>query len=543
MLFDLTKIYSYLEFIPNFFLKRKKVFWLVVASALLVFFLILLNNLKIVPLQWSDFIFFTLLVLALAFYRPSWTFILFLSTIPLENINLTPLILGVTLRPYQFFGALTIVAILIKIITQKLNFRLQKLKAEDYLIIFMLVSGLVTALLGNPIFRLANLKLIFILLSFVGFYFLSKNYLQNKNDIKKVMPFLFSTSGVVIIYGLWQNIRFSQGLSSFEVMLGRPNATFTEADWLGVYLVLILSLSYALFFYFAHTLNTPKNIRARFFVISNYVLLLAVYMLLILTVSRSAWLAGVVVTVLFLLIVLTNLQFNFQKWKGKETLIWSGKLFTTFLVSLALIFLFKLTIFQLFNRVQSTQTGLQKITVACEISNKKDFNLPTQIENVSELKKYGCRFIKLEEIKKAKKAGEIVTQTYRPDPNVVVRGQIYQKSWQAIKEHPLLGIGWGSIGPMLGQDEQGNYLNASNIFLETWLGLGMGGFLALVVLWIIILFRAIKSYRQANGYLAKSWNLFIIISWVGWLIVNLFNAGMLLGVFWLWLGVVVGEEK
>ncbi len=543
MLFDLTKIYSYLEFIPNFFLKRKKVFWLVVASALLVFFLILLNNLKIVPLQWSDFIFFTLLVLALAFYRPSWTFILFLSTIPLENINLTPLILGVTLRPYQFFGALTIVAILIKIITQKLNFRLQKLKAEDYLIIFMLVSGLVTALLGNPIFRLANLKLIFILLSFVGFYFLSKNYLQNKNDIKKMMPFLFSTSGVVIIYGLWQNIRFSQGLSSFEVMLGRPNATFTEADWLGVYLVLILSLSYALFFYFAHTLNTPKNIRARFFVISNYVLLLAVYMLLILTVSRSAWLAGVVVTGLFLLIVLTNLQFNFQKWKGKETLIWSGKLFTTFLVSLALIFLFKLTIFQLFNRVQSTQTGLQKITVACEISNKKDFNLPTQIENVSELKKYGCRFIKLEEIKKAKKAGEIVTQTYRPDPNVVVRGQIYQKSWQAIKEHPLLGIGWGSIGPMLGQDEQGNYLNASNIFLETWLGLGMGGFLALVVLWIIILFRAIKSYRQANGYLAKSWNLFIIISWVGWLIVNLFNAGMLLGVFWLWLGVVVGEEK
>ncbi len=52
-----------------------------------------------------------------------------------------------------------------------------------------------------------------------------------------------------------------------------------------------------------------------------------------------------------------------------------------------------------------------------------------------------------------------------------------------------------------------------------------------------------KSYRQANGYSAKSWNLFIIISWVGWLIVNLFNAGMLLGVFWLWLGVVVGEEK
>ncbi len=543
MLFDLTKIYSYLEFIPNFFLKRKKVFWLVVASALLVFFLILLNNLKIIPLQWSDFIFFTLLVLALAFYRPSWTFILFLSTIPLENINLAPLILGVTLRPYQFFGALTIVAILIKIITQKLNFRLQKLKTEDYLIIFMLVSGLVTALLGNPIFRLANLKLIFILLSFVGFYFLSKNYIQNKSDIKKVMPFLFSASGVVIIYGLWQNIRFSQGLSSFEVMLGRPNATFTEADWLGVYLVLILSLSYALFFYFAHTLNTPKNIRARFFVISNYVLLLAVYMLLILTVSRSAWLAGVVVTGLFLLIVLTNLQFNFQKWKGKETLIWSGKLFTTFLVSLALIFLFKLTIFQLFNRVQSTQTGLQKITVACEISNKKDLNLPTQIENVSELKKYGCRFIKLEEIKKAKKAGKIVTQTYRPDPNVVVRRQIYQKSWQAIKEHPLLGIGWGSIGPMLGQDKQGNYLNASNIFLETWLGLGMGGFLALVILWITILFRAIKRYCQANGYSAKSWNLFIIISWVGWLIVNLFNAGMLLGVFWLWLGVVVGEEK
>ncbi|MDR3559345.1 MAG: hypothetical protein P4L58_03025, partial [Candidatus Pacebacteria bacterium] len=100
-------------------LNRPKTY-LLIANVLLVFFLILLGNFKVVPLDTGDFVFFALLVFMLAIYRSGWAFLIFVGLIPLENINLAPAELEMTIRPYQFLGTFIIAALLVRFFTKRL---------------------------------------------------------------------------------------------------------------------------------------------------------------------------------------------------------------------------------------------------------------------------------------------------------------------------------------------------------------------------------------------------------------------------------------
>jgi hypothetical protein len=217
-------------------------------------------------------------------------------------------------------------------------------------------------------------------------------------------------------------------------------------------------------------------------------------------------------------------------------------IFSALIVSIGAVYIFHLTNFQLLNRAQSAGSGLQKITVACVVTDcdcKRQGELKNNyfINDVSELSQYGCKHINLEDVKQEKAQGKEIMEIYRKDPNVNIRSNIYQKSWQEIKKHSIIGIGWGSIGGILGRDGRGTILNSSNIFLETWLGAGSVGLLCFVVLLIYILLKSIIGYFYAKNYSQKALTIFIIISWFGLVIFNLFNAGMFLGFFWLWLGI------
>jgi O-antigen ligase len=128
-------------------------------------------------------------------------------------------------------------------------------------------------------------------------------------------------------------------------------------------------------------------------------------------------------------------------------------------------------------------------------------------------------------------------EIYRQDPNVQTRSEIYQKSWNEIKKHPILGIGWGNIGSILGKDERGTPLNSSNIFLETWLGAGIIGILCLVIFLTHILYSSVRKYYYSSDDSSKLINLFFIISFFAIIIPNLFNAGIFLGFFWVWLAI------
>jgi hypothetical protein len=259
-----------------------------------------------------------------------------------------------------------------------------------------------------------------------------------------------------------------------------------------------------------------------------------VFILLILTVSRSAWLGAGFITLVFLKAILTDFSWHFRNWQWKMFLHQTVFVVCAGVVSLLIIYGFNLTNFQLFNRVAST-SGMQKITVACE--SKFNLDLPEKIDNISELERYGCRHINLEDINQEKIAGNIIEEVYRPDPNVNIRSQVFQKSWAEIKKHPILGVGYGAIPVILGQDGRGENLNSSNIFLEVWLGSGLIGLLVFIFIWINALIVFSKCFWLTENKEEQSFVLFVLLGSFAFLISNLFNAGIFLMILWFFWGI------
>ena len=517
--------------------------YLILANIVLVIFAIWFANVGLLPFKnFGDFAFFAILALILGLYRPGWTFAFFVGTLALENINLAPKGLGLSLRPYQLFGFITMVALLVQMISKRLVFSLPKFHWYDGLPIIFAISGFLSAL--GVASKGASLKQSAIALSFVALYFLVRIYVQSFDDLKRIVPFFLSSGFVVATYAIWQNIRFLGGANSFEVMPGRPNGTFTEPDWLGIYLTFLISAVFVMIYYFNKNSASKKSVIFNFqfsifnkFSITqflNYLFLTLILTTLILTVSRSAWVGAAIVIIGFLKFVLTNGTLRASKWQWKKFTAQGVFVLVALAISLSIAIGIPLTRFQLFSRAASTG-GLQKITIACEKSHSA---IPEKIENISSLAQYGCRHINLEDIEKEKDAGNEILEILRPDPNVNIRAEIYQKSIAQIKAHPIFGIGWGSIAQILGTDERGAGLNASNIFLEVWLGSGLLGILSFVILLFYIFISAIIQYLNSK-ISNKITSAFVLLGWVAIVVPNLFNSGIFLGFVWAYLGISI----
>nr|MBP6889465.1 hypothetical protein [Candidatus Moranbacteria bacterium] len=96
-------------------------------------------------------------------------------------------------------------------------------------------------------------------------------------------------------------------------------------------------------------------------------------------------------------------------------------------------------------------------------------------------------------------------------------------------------IGWGIVGAHLGVDNQGSMLNASNIFLEFWLGSGLVGVGAFSLLWFLYGFQSGRRTLVGGGS-EVAFHLFFHLVWIGFTVFNLFNSGILLGIFFAFLG-------
>lgn len=545
----LKKITEYLE-------KNSAKIYLVSANIILVIFGIWFSNVGLLPFaNLGDFAFFVVLAFLLGLYRPSWTFAFFIGTLALENINLAPQNVGFSLRPYQLFGFISIVSLAIHWSVKRMIFSLPKWKWFDALPIFFLIGGFMSSLAATN--HGAAFKQAIVAVSFAALYYLSRAYVQTFADLKRIAPFFMSSGLIVAMYSIWQNVRFLSGKMSFEIMPGRPNATFTEPDWLGIYLVFLLSVMFAVIFYFSkrnqkssvschqsseanekilitddRLLMTKKNTLLILF----YINLILIITSILLTVSRSAWLGAFLVTVGFLKIILTGGNWKISKWNWKD-FAWHSLFTSTALAACLLITTgIPLTNFQIFGRAQSTG-GLQKITISC--NNETSLNSESVIGGIDELSNFGCKFINLEDIEKEKAQGSKVFEIRRPDPTVGIRAQIYQKSIEQIKNHSIFGIGWGSITNILGKDANGAGLNASNIFLETWLGSGIIGFLSLAILLLYILYKSAVQYLSEK-VTDKTATTFVALGWFAIVVPNLFNSGIFLGFVWAYLAVAVG---
>lgn len=507
-------------------------YYLLFFNVFLVLALIILSNLNILPItNIGDFIFISFITFIFALYRPGWGFLFFIGTIALENINLAPKELGLMIRPYQLIGFLTFLAVGIRYGTKRLNFQLPKIQWMEYVLALFALGGFLGSLNASDSSLAMGQSII--ICSFIILYLLVRIFIQNLEDIKKVLPFFLSSSFVILLYGIWQNFQFTRGLSGFEVMPGRVNATFTEPDWFGIFLAFLLSTLYVVIYKISEKIKIfgiKKNKTNFIYAIFVGFLIILAQINIIITVSRSAWLGWGASFILFLFYLSIKKKFQLVLF-----------LILSILFSLGTISALNLTNFELTNRVQSTTSGDQEITIACQ----SEVNIESPIENVNELKKYGCTHINLEDIEKEFQAGKIIKKINRKDPNISIRKEIYLKTFVQIKEHWFFGIGWGNISSILGQDERGAGLNSSNIFLEVWLGAGALGIVSFLILigYIVgggkmFFWKKIKARKFKRSDAGMDFfYLFIILSSVAIIVPNFFNAGIMLGFLWLWIGV------
>ncbi len=514
---------------------------LTVLNVVVVTGLILLNYLGLFSSEEdSGFLLVSTGIFVLALYQPVIVFALLVGVVPIEIINIIPEQFGFVVRPYQLLTVILFGAIVLRALfggktrsaslADELVSSLRKhWSIFDTFIIILIALGFENYFaLGM---HTTSLKPSLIVLSFGLLYFVVRYFVRTKEDLLALFP-IFISSGVVIgVYGILQNILFLTGKNSLEVMPGRPNATFAEPDWLGVYMVFMIAVSLAYLYYNANHKHLWK-----FFDIALFASATVFFVTLIITVARSAWLGALVVIFVYSIIL-------FLQKKYKLVIIHLFWIFVVGLLSLIIVLLFHLTNFELFNRIASTGNGLQEITVSCVPNGQAQGTVPTKIDDVSELEQYNCRHINLEEIENEKANGNEVLKIYRKDPNVTTRSKVYSKTINLIKQNPIIGYGWGNSGQLLGNDENGTLLNASNIFLETILSVGIVGGGVLILFFVFAIAIAFKILFQATNSKQKTISIFVLLGISAIIVPNFFNAGLLLGFVWLFFGIVAVLQK
>lgn len=509
--------------------------------------LILLFCLGVLPFNLTIFGVVGGLLCLISYFYPREIFWLFLVLSPLEIIILSPTQIPFSLRPFQLTGGILIAIVLLlwwqKKIESSAKFNLlsfKKKQAREKERSFSWCDCLVflfpiVALFGlfNATDQVVALKLNIVFFSFLGIYWLTRNFIQTKQDLLESLWFFLVGLSVVTLFVFYQMLAARNGWPDFQVMAGRANGTFTEPDWLGIYLALSLAIIFWLKLYSKE--GDSKLMAARvswhfFYSSVTNILIFLTFLTLILTVARSAWLGAVAVGIGYLFLsLLTGEGWLKVAKRGLSVIVLATLAF-------GLAFGAGLSGFHFGNRAASSVSGMQKITVSC-VSGKV---APEEIRDVAELTEYNCRHINLEEIEKEQLAGNFIQEVYRPDPNVEIRKNIYSLVWRAIKQKPLFGYGLAAAGELLGKDERGSSLNASNIFLEVWLTTGLIGLVLLLIVIFAPFFvsgRLFWRKRDNKSYLVFS---FVLLSTLAVVVPNLFNSGLFLAFFWIWLAIVVG---
>jgi len=455
-----------------------------------------------------------------AAYRPGWIFLLLVSVLPLEIVNLAPPSVGTGIRPYQFLMISVFVGLGIRFLMRRSLPTLPKPNLGDLFLLLVPIGSLFAVVNApNPDI---SLRLSVILFTYYALYALFRTYVRSSEDIGRVLPFITAASLLSILTAIMQNAYFIYGNGMLEVMPGRPNALFAEPDWLGMFLIAFIAILVSSLYMLASRTGSFRELarmkRSWYLFAASSLCFVA----LILSVSRSAWFGAVVSIAVSVLLTL-----SVRRIRIANAIV--GILSASVILSLAAVLFVPLTNFDLFGRAGSIRSGLQTITVSCS----EEKTLPAYVATVEELAAIGCRHINLEEIDTEKAAGRFVAEINRNDPNISIRKQIYERSVSLGLEHPALGIGWGSVTKALGTDNRGAGLNASDVLLEVWLGSGLLGIVGFLGFLLILAIRAFRDFFRNRG----AFPFFLISAFAGLVAFDLFNSGILLGFFWALLGI------
>jgi hypothetical protein len=465
-----------------------------------------------------------LAVLCIAVWKPFFAFAMFVGMIPVEIISAFPEQSAIFVRPYQILGIASLVGYAIRHSFKVERSRMIQWCSIDVIVAIFITIGFMTVWWADD--PSLSLMQTVVVASFGVLYVVVRLFVSDIKDALAMLPLLIASGFFVSVYAIAQNIIFRTGGYHLEVMPGRPNATFSEPDWLGVYLVFILSASLTYLYHNAY----HKHIW-RFFDMALFGATVVVMTALIITVARSAWVGAIAVFLGYYGILIAQKQYKLFARHFVWTLAVS-------VIALASVVIFQLTTFELGNRAHSAGTGMQKITVSCDDASTKEHVQNISISTLDDLSIYGCRHINLEDIDREQDAGYFITTVYRPDPNIGVRSDIYEATVRSITQRPWSGYGWGSSGRILGTDLAGTPLNASNIFFETALSIGLAGAIALCAIFVTIGVYAMRVWHNKTDSMHKTIAVFAIVGCLAIIVPNLFNAGLLLGYVWIFFGTV-----
>lgn len=477
-------------------------------------------------------------VTLLALYRRRWTFWLFVGLLPAEIIIISPDDLPFSLRIFQLIAISLVVAITLTFLIYKSRKQTPKFNLIDKLVFAFPMFALL-GIINAPVKSIA-FKQIVVLIFFTVVYWMTRSYLQNRQQKMEAVWFTLAGSLPVLFFSLYQAIAYKVGWRSFEVFSARVNGFFTEPDWLGMYLTFLAAMVLWLKFVAGEKEKSVMigSFKARTILelILNAYLLLVVSVL-VLTVARSAWLGFFAMAVCYLIIVL----FFSRDEKGIDLLKFLKELAILVCIVLGSYFgviYSQLSSFNITDRAASSVSGKQLITISCE----KDFpvKVPREINSIDILDSFGCRHIGLEEIEAEKLRGREIREVLRPDPNVNIRRETYVTIFKKIKEHPFLGYGIGSSAVFLGNDDHGSGLNSSNLLLEIWFSAGLFGLLIWLFILGYLLYQGILGiyYNSTKKGSGRYFSIFLILTFVSIAVPNLFNSGLFLAFSWVWLAAV-----
>jgi O-antigen ligase len=493
---------------------QKKDQWFVLGVSVLGCLIIGLSFFSVFPLPVEYVAFYSVLIFLFSVYRPRFFWLALVFFLPFELPIVAVPVPGVELRLYQWLTViLSLVTLLFILQGSK---RIPRLRWFDGALVGLFFATVVSVWVNE--LGASGYRQLFIFLSFGMIYVLGRIFVVRPRHFWQTVQVFLVSSSVVAGYGLYQAVAFEKSWVTQMVMPGRPNSVFPEADWLGFFLLfaLLVVLCQAVF------------MRSRLQQVLLFSLGTLLTTALIITVSRSAWLGFLCGGLTLAASVLLLRRSVFFRWGIFVSA--AGAL------SLLLVTGLHLTRFQLDERFQSTG-GKQEITIAC----MDDRAVPQQIVNVEELNAYGCQHITLEEQVARVAEGKIIHTVERPDPNVSIRKTIYQKSAEVLRKHVLFGVGPGVSTSLFGIDGRGAGLNSSNLFLEVWLFGGIVGLLLFLVFWLAVPVLFVGQLYRAQGKekpLSDEADFALCMigaTWVGITVFNLFNAGMFLGSFFLYL--------
>lgn len=505
------------------FVENKRMFT-VVNVALLVSMISLYHFGFLAEISIGIFLILCIGTFVFSFYQPYFAFALFVGVLPLEIITVAPKFVEMTVRPYHILGVMILCSVIIALMCRvRSSVSFFSWNVFDTLVILLMSTSFISVFFHEISGGVLYHTVIFF--SFGVWYFLTRSFVRSTQTVIALLPIFISSGVVVSVYAIIQNILYRSGGLHMEIMPGRPNATFTEPDWLGIYLVFIIAMCLTYLYYGAHHKHLWK-----FFNSALYFSTFTVVIATIITVARSAWVGSVAVFLVYCFVVIVQKKYKIFV----RHFLW---FLSIVICGVIVIMVFHLTTFELNNRVESTRSGAQEITVSCITSASRELLYTKQkITDIAELAQYNCRHIDLEEISAEERAGHYVLKIDRDDPNISVRSVVYGKSIVAIQRHPFVGYGWGSSGVILGNDASGTPLNASNIFLETALSIGIIGMGFLSMIFLLLAIYGWNILYKVQNIHDKSFGIFVVLGISAIVVPNFFNAGLLLGFVWVFAG-------